>query len=706
MPITKYASYEVSEILDVKGSPKQSKVATLDKLSDFHDFRTEDGYLYVRIRAISSRVNKNHDGWPSVELAGGQDIWDKVAAQRESGVGGITVEADTKSNYGYSTFVGKPIFVDHHNSDPGRARGVIVDAKLHIEDHKTASDLDPYYANAPADHTPPTWVELLLEVDAKSFPVVAKAILEGSQDSDKGIDGFSMGCDVDKTVCSICSNVATSPDAYCNHVKLKGASFDVYDDMGRKTSKRAYEDCYGIKFFEISAVFDPADETALTREVIAAIHKEADAGTVPQDELTTAPEEVNTLREEHICPICGSTIDDTKCDVCGYVPPPEGLDNPDLSKAQERRERVEDEPSLTDTPAAGVAQQGGESYLRARNSNQTVKVISDMAWEPHITPRLAAVLADNGVQSDEPQTEEVLKDEDRPTTARTASGVIADAAKEKTTVSDKKVAADPADPSATADKQVDVTGVGGVQDASNEQASKADAQVDVQGQGSTGVADVSADETQSIDETADDNAGFDTKKNTDDSGPTSTFPKGKKDLDVGSVHDNEPFPKGGAKSGGDPTDPVGKPDERVDLEQEVPVSWNQSENGTDQWTGTDGNGVTKQQPPVTREVDPNIDVRSSAVLFAAFKLADEEVELGLISKDRKYDRVSELERKSPETIRELQEYAAKVRTAGLNKPQVREAARRVPSLASKSAAVTTESSEETDDIMNDSALFG
>jgi hypothetical protein len=33
-----------------------------------------------------------------------------------------------------------------------------------------------------------------------------------------------------------------------------------------KVSK-SYENCYGVKFFEISAVFDPADETALLREI-------------------------------------------------------------------------------------------------------------------------------------------------------------------------------------------------------------------------------------------------------------------------------------------------------------------------------------------------------------------------------------------------------------------------------------------------------
>ncbi len=59
---TRYASFEVSDVLEVKGTHDQQKTASLDKVSDYSDFRTQDDYLYARIRAISSRVNKNNDG--------------------------------------------------------------------------------------------------------------------------------------------------------------------------------------------------------------------------------------------------------------------------------------------------------------------------------------------------------------------------------------------------------------------------------------------------------------------------------------------------------------------------------------------------------------------------------------------------------------------------------------------------------------------
>src|SRR4051812_4984123 len=130
----KFASAE-AQVLGFAGSARgKLRTASLSKFGEYSDYRTDDDYLYVRVRAISSRVNKNHDGWPSEEL---QKSW--------------------------RSFIGKPIFVDHHNHDPGKARGVIVDAALHVEDDlDKVSAFDPYYATAPDNHKPPTWVELLL----------------------------------------------------------------------------------------------------------------------------------------------------------------------------------------------------------------------------------------------------------------------------------------------------------------------------------------------------------------------------------------------------------------------------------------------------------------------------------------------------------------------------------------------------------------
>jgi hypothetical protein len=111
--LTKYASLGEAEVLEVKGSQERLKTASLDKVSDYGDYRTDDGYMYARIFAISSRVNKNNDGWPSVELVGGEDAWNDITGGKKSSIGPITAGANSEYKYGYSTFVGKPIFVDH-----------------------------------------------------------------------------------------------------------------------------------------------------------------------------------------------------------------------------------------------------------------------------------------------------------------------------------------------------------------------------------------------------------------------------------------------------------------------------------------------------------------------------------------------------------------------------------------------------------------
>jgi hypothetical protein len=641
MAFTKHAKFD-AHVLGVKGSTTQ-RTASLDKFSDFEDYRTEDGYLYARIRAISSRVNKNHDGWPSVELAGGPDIFD----QHTSSEGGFTVEASKDRHYGFSSFLGKPIFVDHHNSDPSKARGVIVDSKFHVDDHKTAS-LDPYYASDDVDpeHLPASWVELLLEVDAKSFPRLAKAIIEGSRNPAKGIDGFSMGCDVERSVCNICKNSATSPDEFCKHVKRKGLLHDYEDpETGKRISKTSYENCYGIKFFEISAVFDPADETALLREVRSRVANDGDpqldqwvsdlqdaharqtehapegqglfevteryvagdpeAGVtlqrmtgmdpamfvskmrqmfepvdddaghfarvarqviaenpLPQYEQPHAPGPVDTLREEKICPVCGSTMEEDECALCGHVDEPEGFDNPDLAKAKETDLRQDDQEDAPEAPGPDAVEDpgaGAKIENTPRNPGPVSHVTRDMAWEVNTGPRVAGrintsetpVIPGNGSVSDEPN-DKVLSDQNKPVTSsvRTAADFIVTAGigrnKENNMSDTTRVAAEPIPGAENQSGQtkdhdetrVDVTGVGGVQHGTNEEASKADAQTDVLGIGGTGEESVEADKTDTVEK------GNEHSKNIE-AIPTKTFPND-------GQHDpvtNEVFEGNGKSSG-------------------------------------------------------------------------------------------------------------------------------------------------------------
>lgn len=720
MSLTKYASFEVSKILEVKGSPVQRKQACLDKLSDYDNYRTSDGYMYVRIRAISSRVNKNHDGWPSVELAGSPEIFERHAKQSSTG---FTVEAaDGDKKYGFATFVGKPIFVDHHNSDPKRARGVIVDAKLKVLPLEKEAANDAYYSSSDMDkeHAPPTEVELLLEVDAKSFPTFAKAIRSGD------LDGFSMGCDVEYSKCSHCGNIASNPDEYCSHIVMKGAHHDFKTSDGKRVSRKSYENCYKISFFEISGVFEPADETALTKEIRANVHREA-AGLppvtaenpLPQSFHTTAPEEVDTLRQEQICPVCGSDMDGETCDACGYVKPPKGFDNPDLEKAKHIQEEMKqngeaeinaDEASPTPEDIGDQQEPPGEkqpgSYLqKTRNQQPTAHVKIDMNWKPILHPKVAArinpketpIKQTSKPATNEPVNERVISDQAQPVTAAMLTAQHLIQAAETNHIGDSmstKTADGPTPPDASADKRVDTTGVGGVIEPSNEAASAADAQVDVTSTGTTGVTDVEADGTQDLPTAGrdGDDSGFNKDKTTEDSGPTATFPDSdgtekaftdsvtneslegnqNKDSSVRQALDSEPFPNddisgGSANKGVQPVDPVGKAQDRVDVLDATTTPENNS-GPTSTWSGTDGNGVLRQQDPVTRELQVNnTDNGWTSHIVAAMKLADQEVELGLTPKEKKYDRIAEIEQQPEAEVQAQLDTLSRVKTAGLAK---------------------------------------
>jgi hypothetical protein len=181
------------------------------------DYVPRPGFLYVRSRAISSRINDNFDGFPAEEI--------KKA---------------------YATFKGKPVFVNHHNSNHRRARGVIIDAALH-------EDINP-------DGTPDTWCEVLMEVDATKFPKLAQAILAGH------IDRTSMGTDVAYSICTFCNNKASTPLQYCAHIpRLKGKRIHRTTASGGKEAVLVAEMCYGLGFFENSLLVEPpADPTAFT----------------------------------------------------------------------------------------------------------------------------------------------------------------------------------------------------------------------------------------------------------------------------------------------------------------------------------------------------------------------------------------------------------------------------------------------------------
>lgn len=199
MAFTKYADCEV---LNFSCSRKGQRTAALAKIGSFeYEPATDGNYLYVAVRACTADVpNLNLDMLPSWEL-----------------------------ETAYETFRGASVFLNHDNSDPAKARGVVVDAKYHDED--------------PDDK----WVEILMEMDEDRCPKLCSLIRSGEMDT------VSMGANVESTTCSVCGNVAEYPFQYCTHVQQKGREFD---------GRVAFEICNGIEFFEESWVYDPADPTA------------------------------------------------------------------------------------------------------------------------------------------------------------------------------------------------------------------------------------------------------------------------------------------------------------------------------------------------------------------------------------------------------------------------------------------------------------
>jgi hypothetical protein len=213
--LRKYASLQVLEAWRVPAQAGQAAIRKSAHRVEF-DYSPRAGYLYVRSRMISSRTNDNHDTFPAREIEAG-----------------------------YKTFLGKPVFVNHHNANHRRARGVIVAVALHRDRN--------------ADGTPDLWVEGLMEVDAVRFPKLARAILAGK------VNRTSMGVDVEWSRCSACGNKATSPAEYCRHLPaMKGKKIRKTNPKTGKVEERLiHEICAGLSFFENSLlVEEPADPTA------------------------------------------------------------------------------------------------------------------------------------------------------------------------------------------------------------------------------------------------------------------------------------------------------------------------------------------------------------------------------------------------------------------------------------------------------------
>lgn len=197
------------------------RVATRIAVADFVQLNP-DRFIYTRERAVSAYerygLNGNADGFLDDEL-----------------------------KKRYATFINVPRYIDHANTDPSRAVGIVLDAVYH-----------------PLTHPKGGWVETVSALDRAKMaqvvvhhlpnaPTLLDAVLSGQ------ITDVSMGCYVEESVCTVCGNRAITENDYCDHVlayrgkRIKAASTcPVHPDS--EGFIVAGELNFGASFFELSTI--------------------------------------------------------------------------------------------------------------------------------------------------------------------------------------------------------------------------------------------------------------------------------------------------------------------------------------------------------------------------------------------------------------------------------------------------------------------
>jgi len=169
----------------------------------------------------------------------------------------------------YKTFLDGHVFRHHVNKDPRKSIGDIVGAFWNSQMHR---------------------VELLIELDhSKAGREIRRSFGDGFVSHPFSV---SMGCKVPYDVCSICGKKTYKPSDYCEHIKRWRSRF-------APDGRRAYMININPKFFDISVVIRPADETAYILKKVAEEDEEIvsriDVPTHVSNEDIREPA-INTLR--------------------------------------------------------------------------------------------------------------------------------------------------------------------------------------------------------------------------------------------------------------------------------------------------------------------------------------------------------------------------------------------------------------------------
>jgi hypothetical protein len=140
----------------------------------------------------------------------------------------------------HKSFEDGHVFKHHINKDPKKALGEILQSAYNWMMHR---------------------VELLVQLEnAKCQDIVGR--VNGGE-----FPGVSMGCKIDYDVCSICGNKAPTRAQYCNHVNGNDPRYgmNALTEDGRRCCVYNPDP----RFFDLSAVFKPADRIGFTMKKVA-----------------------------------------------------------------------------------------------------------------------------------------------------------------------------------------------------------------------------------------------------------------------------------------------------------------------------------------------------------------------------------------------------------------------------------------------------
>lgn len=213
-----------------------SLVATMRDLSPREDGR------YILLNAMGAGEawgpNRNADYFPEWSLKGDQAPEGVVNCLKKHAA---HIEGNTlrePCDYGHETFVKHAhVYRGHQNKDPEKACGEVI-ASAYNEKMRR--------------------VELITFIKEAVAPDIVQRIDNGEPVA------FSMGSKLPSDVCSICNNVARTRAEYCEHLQTKLGH--ILED-----GRQVFSYNYFPKFFDISEVQRPADQSAWMLQKVASV---------------------------------------------------------------------------------------------------------------------------------------------------------------------------------------------------------------------------------------------------------------------------------------------------------------------------------------------------------------------------------------------------------------------------------------------------